>query len=217
MRNKRQTEVHSALVEACKEEAVDRLTVTRWFQRLRDGDMSIEDKERSGRPVSVINQEHEERVQELLEEDRRITCDEIATEIGIIHGSVYKILTDNLGKRKVTARRVPHRLTEDQKPSRYRIAVQLRRRYHKEGESFIQRIVAIDETWIRSYEPELKRQSSEWRHPDSPRPQKFRHEQSKVKQMMIFAYDHIGIILADAVPVGQPVNKDYYVDFISKK
>ena len=46
MWNKRQTEVHSALVEACKEEAVDRSTVTRWFQRLRDGDMSIEDKER---------------------------------------------------------------------------------------------------------------------------------------------------------------------------
>ena len=39
-----------------------------------------------------------------------------------------------------------------------------------------------------------------------------------MKQMMIFAYDHIGIILADdAVPVGQTVNKDYYVDFISKK
>ena len=169
-----------------------------------------------GRSISVTNQEHEERVQELLEEDRRITCDEIATEIGISHGSVYKILTDNLGKRKVTARWVPHRLTEDKKLSRYRIAVQLRRRYHKEGDSFIQRIVAIDETWIRSYEPELKRQSSEWRHPDSPRPQKFRREQSKVKQMMIFAYYHIGIILADAVPVGQTVNWDYYVDFISK-
>lgn len=77
--------------------------------------------------------------------------------------------------------------------------------------------MAIDETWIRSYEPELKRQSSEWRHPDSPRPQKYRREQSKVKQMMIFAYDYIGIILADAVPVGQTVNKEYYADFISKK
>ena len=48
MRNKRQLEIHAALVEACKEEAVNRSTFTRWFQTFRDVDMSIEDKERSG-------------------------------------------------------------------------------------------------------------------------------------------------------------------------
>ena len=29
-------------------------------------------------------------------------------------------------------------------------------RFEKEGESMLNRIVAIDKTWIRSYEPELK-------------------------------------------------------------
>lgn len=32
---------------------------------------------------------------------------------------------------------------------------------------------------------------------------KVRREQSKVKQMIIFAYDHIGIFLVDTVPDGQ--------------
>ncbi|KAJ4444667.1 hypothetical protein ANN_06464 [Periplaneta americana] len=36
----------------------------------------------------------------------------------------------------------------------------------------LQRIVAIDETWTRAYELELKRQSNEWHHKGSPRPKK---------------------------------------------
>ena len=34
-------------------------------------------------------------------------------------------------------------------------------------------IVAIDGTWIRSFEPELKRQTAKWHTPNSPRPVKF--------------------------------------------
>ena len=56
-----------------------------------------------------------------------------------------------------------------------------------------------------------------WQSPDFPRPQKFLHEQSEVKQMMIFAYDHIRIILADAVFIEVTVKKEYYADFIFKK
>jgi len=51
-------------------------------------------------------------------------------------------------------------------------------------------IVAIDKTWVTDFELELKSQSNEWRSPSSSRPKKFRRVQSKVKQMMIFAYDH---------------------------
>jgi len=59
-------------------------------------------------------------------------------------------------------------------------------------------IITIDETWVRDFEPEFKSQSNEWRSPSSPRPQKFQRAQSKVKQMMIFAYDHRGIIMTDS-------------------
>jgi hypothetical protein len=49
--------------------------------------------------------------------------------------------------------------------------------------------------WVRDFEPELKSQSDEWRSRTSARPKKFRRAQSKVKQMMIFAYGHRGIIM----------------------
>ena len=35
----------------------------------------------------------------------------------------------------------------------------------------------LDETWAHSYEPKLKRQSNEWKHPSSPRPKKVRSTQ----------------------------------------
>jgi hypothetical protein len=33
-------------------------------------------------------------------------------------------------------------------------------------EEFLSRIVTGDETWLHHYEPESKRQSMEWKHPD---------------------------------------------------
>jgi hypothetical protein len=86
--------------------------------------------------------------------------------------SVYRIITNNLKMRKVAARWVPHHLSDEQKTHRQRIAEKLLHRYQTEGEEFLKRIVALDETWIRDFEPELKSQPSQWKHTDSPCPKK---------------------------------------------
>ena len=83
-----------------------------------------------------------------------------------------------------------------------------------EGENFLNGIVAIDETWIRSYEPELKRQSSEWHTPESPRPVKYLRAWAYFKMMMIFAYDNSGILCACGVSSGQTVNQECYRQFL---
>ncbi|PSN33184.1 hypothetical protein C0J52_27393, partial [Blattella germanica] len=76
------------------------------------------------------------------------------------------------------------------------------------------RIIAIDETWVRDFEPQLKSLSNEWRGASSPRPKKFSRAQSKIKQMMFFAYDHQGIIMTDRVPCGTSVTGAYYRNFM---
>ena len=110
----------------------------------------------------------------------------------ISHGSAYCILTEYLQMRKVAARWVLHMLAETEKHQRVKIARSLIQRYEEEGDEMLQRIVAIDETWMRSFEPELKRQSSEWHTKTSPRPVKFRRSQNCPKMMMIFAHDYHG-------------------------
>ena len=115
-------------------------------------------------------------VSTLLEEDRRKSCEEIALEANMPTASVFRIVTKTLQKRKVAAKWVPHRLSEEQKAARKRVA-ELLRRYEAEGEQFLNRNVTTDETWIRGSEPQLKPQSSQWKHVTSPRPKKCLRQQ----------------------------------------
>ena len=69
----------------------------------------------------------------------------------------------------VTANLQRFEISEVQQWHRYAVLVGPVR-YQREGDDFLGRIVAIDEISIRSYEPNLKRQSSEWKHPGSSRP-----------------------------------------------
>lgn len=216
LRGKTGKEIHDALTEACGGYAVSFKTVYRWVARFRSGKYDISDESRSGRDVSVTDHYHVEKVKELLAVDRRYTCEEIANSVGISQGSAHTILTRNLGMRKVAARWVPHCLTQAQIQARLDTARDLLKRYEQEGETFLNRIVAIDETWVRSYEPELKRQSSEWHTPSSPRPAKFRRSQGNLKMLMVFAYDNTGVLSSHSVPIGQNVNSEYYAHFLQK-
>ena len=66
-----------------------------------------------------------ERVLQILEEDRRMTCEEIAHSEGISPTSAYRIVTERLHKRRIAARWVSHDLSEEQKCRRLEIAQQL--------------------------------------------------------------------------------------------
>jgi hypothetical protein len=59
--------------------------------------------------------------------------------------SVFRIVTQILQERIVTAKWVPHQLSEEQKAAHKRVTEELLRRYEAEGEQFLNRIVAIDE------------------------------------------------------------------------
>ena len=144
--------------------------------------------------------ENGEKIQELLKTDRRLTCEEAARDVGISRVSAHTILTTNLDKRRVAARWVPHCLSEEQKTECMVTAKTLLKRYYKEGECFLYRKVAIDETWIRIYEPESLCQSSEWLTLASPRPIQLRRKQGHLKMMMNFAYDSVGVLVTELVP-----------------
>ena len=105
-------------------------------------------------------------------------------------------------------------LSDSEKHHRVKIARSLLHRYGEEGDEKLQRIVPIDETWIRFFEPELKPQNSEWHTKDSPRPLKFRGSQNCPKMLMIFEYDFRGVLTAHRAPTGRTVNKEYYEKYL---
>ncbi|PRD25127.1 UNVERIFIED_CONTAM: hypothetical protein NCL1_41798 [Trichonephila clavipes] len=76
---------------------------------------------------------------------------------------------------------------------------------------------SIDEFWARVYEPELKRQSTEWRHAGSPRRQKVRQNPSQVKFIVIVAYDVRGVLICHFVLHGKTVISQYCRDFLVRQ
>ncbi|PSN49518.1 hypothetical protein C0J52_18949 [Blattella germanica] len=135
--------------------------------------MSIDDDPRPRRPRTSIDERSVKLVTDAPEKDRRTTCEELSEASGISPTSVYRILTDDLKKRKICARWVPHCLTAEQKQRRLDIATLLKQRFDHEGQGLLCRIIAIDETWVRDFEPQFKSQSNEWRGASSPRPKNF--------------------------------------------
>jgi histone-lysine N-methyltransferase SETMAR len=188
LRGKPPTEIHNVLHEVCGDSVVDRSTVSRWASRFRKGRVSIQDDPRSGRPVTATDDTSVVIVSTLLEEDRRKSSEEIAHEANMSTASVFRIMTQTLQRRKVAAKWIPLHLSEELKAARKRVTEELLQRYEAEGEQFFNKIVAIHETRIRDFEPQLKSNSSQWKHANSPRPKKCRRQQSKVKFMMIMAY-----------------------------
>ena len=138
---------------------MSRANFYKWVQAFKDGRESITDDLRSGRPVDVSTPEAVQAVEDLIKSDRRVTLDEIATKLDISHGTVYAIVREKLHFSKVSCRWVPKMLTDDHKMQRLMASRASLRRYKKEGDAFLSRIVTTDETWVFHYEPESKRRS----------------------------------------------------------
>ncbi|XP_066991019.2 condensin-2 complex subunit D3 [Anabrus simplex] len=116
----------------------------------------------AGRPMSV-SVEEVHALAMLLDSDRSQMIHGLAQETGLAHTTVPHILKERLGMRKIASWWVPHDLTEMHKWLHYDPAKTYLERYEREGETFLHRIITQAETWAKSYEPKLKRQSNECR------------------------------------------------------
>ncbi|KAL4083495.1 hypothetical protein QTP88_028811 [Uroleucon formosanum] len=197
------------------DEALKKTAVYDWFKRFKNGQESLEDEERSGRPSTSKNDETIEKVKNLVRSDRRLRIQDMANALGISYGSVQNILKDDLGMRRVCAKFVPCILTEDQMENRKLIAAELFERSVNEKD-FLSKIVTVNETWVFAYDPETKLQSSEWHTTSSPRPKKSRVVKSQLKVMLIVFFDNEGLIHWEFVPNGQTVNSSFYIEVLKR-
>jgi transposase len=55
--------------------------------RFKEGNTSIQDQPRSGRPRTASAEPNKKRVDEIIKEDRRVTLDAIATKLGMGHNA----------------------------------------------------------------------------------------------------------------------------------
>jgi histone-lysine N-methyltransferase SETMAR len=132
----------------------------------------------------------------------------IADKVQIDRETVRKILTEYLCIRKVCAKMVPKQLTDEQQQNCHDLL--------ERQDDFLDHVITGDETWVCQYDPEMTRQSAQWKPVNSPCPKEFHQSKSKVKTMLINCVDVSGIVHYEFVPPGQNVNQAYYLELLKR-
>ena len=95
------TETFKLLQEIYKDATVSRTRIFKWHKRFKEGREDVEDDPRSKRPTTSRTNENVERVREKVRSDRRLTVRMIADESSINSERVWKIITEDLGMKKI--------------------------------------------------------------------------------------------------------------------
>ena len=177
------TETFAMLNTAYGDVAMKRATCFRGHKRFKNGRLTVEDDERSGRPSTSTDDPHINEINTLVRANRRLTVRELAEEYGISVGSSHHILTEELKMHRVAAKYVPLLMKSDQQAHCVQVCQDLLDHSENDKE-FLSKIITGDESWVYGYDVETKVQSSQWTSKTSPRPKKARQIRSKIKVLL---------------------------------
>jgi len=138
------TETLQLLRDAYGDEALSRAQVFWWPRRFVLGRVSVEDDTRSGRPLSSQNEDNLVHITDIIREDHTVTVRMLADALHINKSTGNQILPEDLGKRKLNARLVPHTCTQDQKEVRASICADLLHEAQNDA-TFFSSVIAMDE------------------------------------------------------------------------
>jgi len=141
--------------------ALSRTTIFEWQKGFREGRESVKDDERSGRPTTIRTDDNIAAVDKMFKEVRKVTSRLIADTLGIPKTVVLRILRGDFKKRKLCSRFVPHALIREQMDERVSACQNLLNMIN-DNKNFLDKVITGDESWCFTYNPETKRQSSEW-------------------------------------------------------
>jgi hypothetical protein len=107
--------------------------------------LKVTDDARPGCPVEIATLATMQRVEELIQADKRIMIDSVATALGCSQGLAYSIMHDCLKFQKVCAWWVPRELKGREKTNRMGLSLQhLILQCADGGEDMLNRIVTED-------------------------------------------------------------------------
>ena len=115
--------------------------VYEWSMKFANGVTSVEDAPRPGQAQRVVTPQNITAVEAIVMENRRVTMNDIAACLKISHGSAHHTVHDVLQFHKVSARWVPRQLTPELRERRVDACEELLRRFEREGDGFLARIV----------------------------------------------------------------------------
>ena len=154
---------------------MNRASVFEWYKRFKKSRVSVRDDERCGRSKEVNTPELIGQIKNFMDKDRLVSIETISTQFGVCVGTVHTIICANF---------VHWVLREDQKERLCHDSREMVELINSDP-AVLDTLVTCDESWIYCYDPETKRQSSQWKHAGSTRPKKARQSKSTHKILMI--------------------------------
>ena len=149
----------------------------------KDGHISVESNEYSRRPSICHNDVIIKEVMTLIMTNHYLTVQEIGDELGISKDSAHVILMQDLGMCRVSVKFVPRLLSEEQKQVCLDIVQDLLQTTN-DNPKYLNTVITGNKSWVYGYDPEIKAQSLQWKHPSLPRPEKTQQVRSKTNVML---------------------------------
>ena len=106
------TEALKLLQEVYGNDAMSRTRLFEWHRRFKEEREEVEDDHKSGKPSTSKTYENVERARQKVWSDCRLTVRMIADELDMNSERVWRIITEDLGMRKICAKMVPRLLNK---------------------------------------------------------------------------------------------------------
>jgi histone-lysine N-methyltransferase SETMAR len=154
------------------DKASGRSSVIEWFKRFKDGGEDLQDDPRRWRPSTSRNADPIANIREVTTRDRQWALRMMADEVDISKETIRQTRHEDLQKRRICTKFVPHRLTDEQKQQRV-TSCQGFIQACQDNSNFLDCNVSGNESCVFQYDPETKRYSMQWTLKSSPMPKKF--------------------------------------------
>jgi histone-lysine N-methyltransferase SETMAR len=148
------------ICQAFDTDVVNERAVLRWYRKFQEGDESLENGPRSGRPTAMVN----EALLAAVEADNGQTYEKVAQQFKV-SAETIRLHLHHLGKTHKLSRWVPHELTVAHKAALADACLSLLSRQRKDP--FLDRLLTSDEKWVLYDTP---RRRHHWFAPHEPVP-----------------------------------------------
>ena len=189
----------------------------RWVKAFKARKFSVEDGTRPRRPKISVTKAYIAAVKIVVEQDARLSVENVASCTGISEGSVQTILKKRLDLRKVCARWVPHLLTKEQKTQCFKCARELLKTYNDCNSRVISNLLTGDETWVHMFESQRRADNKKWKRKDHKRPCIAKRSISSKKMLYAIFFNSSGPVVQVPRSSGHTVIGRFYKNSILKK
>ena len=215
MKNLKCQDVIKELMNVYEDKCPSSATIKYWFREFKSGRLSVFDAERTGRPQE-INDTMEEKIKNLIIENRKMTTRVMCEFLNISKGTLYNKLKE-MGIRKLCSRFVPRLLTGEMMNNRRIAAENNLKLYEELGDDLINNIITQDETPLSLYIPSTKAESKEWTMPGEKPAKKLKVGLIHRKSMILSTFwDRSGLILMDFTELDTKIDSEYFSNLVRK-